>query len=140
MDSTNRKIVDLLREDSRKTIREIAEKIGSRPSTVHQRILKMSRDGMIEKFTVKLNDDMVGEDFTAFMFVKTTPSTDLGKGVLSDRCVKEVFGLTGEYDMLFKMKFPGVKEFNDFVLKFRKTQNVVSTLTMVATAKIKEEV
>ena len=53
--------------------------------------------------------------------------------------VKEAFGLTGEYDLLLKLKFNGIDEFNDFVLKFRKEQQIESTLTMVVTANIKEE-
>ena len=140
MDSEDRRILELLKEDSKRPVREIAEKLRMRPSTVHQRILKMVRDGVIERFTVKLDDERVGEDFIAFMFVKTSPSTRLGNDVLRDGHVKEVFGLTGEYDLLLKMKFRGVKEFNDFVLDFRKDQKVVSTLTMVATAKVKEDI
>ncbi len=140
MDSRDRQILDMLKKDSRTPSREISEKLGMRPTTVHQRILRMKADGVIEGFTIKLDDEKVGEDFIAFMFVKTSPSTKLGSSVLGNRHVKEVFGLTGEYDLLFKMKFRGVNEFNDFVLSFRKTQSVVSTLTMVATAKIKEEI
>ncbi len=140
MDQRDRKIIDILKKDCRSTSREIAEKLGMRPTTVHQRVLKLKKDGIIERFTVKLSDEKVGEDFVAFMFVKASPDTNIGRDVLSNRNVKEVFGLTGEYDMLFKMKFRGVSEFNEFVLSFRKNQKVVSTLTMVATANLKEEV
>lgn len=140
MDNKDRKILDLLREDCRSTSKEIAEKLSMRPTTVHQRIVKLKRDGVIEKFTVKLNDKKMGEEFTAFMFIKTNPSSEISHRVFGDTHVKEVFGLTGEYDMMMKMKFSDVKEFNDFILDFRRRENVVSTVTMVATAKIKEDI
>ncbi|MCD6495756.1 MAG: Lrp/AsnC family transcriptional regulator [Candidatus Aenigmarchaeota archaeon] len=140
MDNKDRKILDLLREDCRSTSKEIAEKLSMRPTTVHQRIVKLKRDGVIEKFTVKLNDKKMGEEFTAFMFIKTNPSSEISYRVFGDTHVKEVFGLTGEYDMMMKMKFSDVKEFNDFILDFRRRENVVSTVTMVATAKIKEDI
>ena len=40
---------------------------------------------------------------------------------------------------MLKLKFSDVAEFNDFIIKFRKEQAIVTTLTMVATANIKEE-
>ena len=51
-----------------------------------------------------------------------------------------IFGVTGEYDLLLKLKFKDVEEFNDFLIKFRKEQKGVrQTFTMVSTANIKEE-
>jgi DNA-binding Lrp family transcriptional regulator len=140
MDSKDRKILAALRQDASRTVREISRKTGVRPSTVHKRISRLKEDGVIERFTVKLNDEMAGEGFTAFMFVKTRPSTEIGPGVTDNPHVREVFGITGEHDLLMKMKFRDVSEFNDFVIEFRKKQKIESTLTMVATAKIKEDV
>ena len=49
--------------------------------------------------------------------------------------------MTGEYDVLAKLKFEDVEEFNNFLITFRKEmKGVEATLTMVATANIKEEV
>jgi len=49
-----------------------------------------------------------------------------------------VYGITGEYDLILKMKFKGINEFNDFVIKFRDKHKLGKTLTMVATIKIKD--
>jgi len=51
-----------------------------------------------------------------------------------------VFGITGEYDMMVKLKFKDVTEFNDFIINFRdENKEVRKTITMVATVKLKEE-
>ena len=47
--------------------------------------------------------------------------------------------LTDSTQLIIKLKFKDVAEFNDFIIKFRKEQQVETTLTMVATANIKEE-
>jgi len=60
--------------------------------------------------------------------------------VISNKQVKEIFGITGEYDILMKAKFKGVSEFNDFVLALRKLYNIKQTLSMVVTANIKEDI
>ena len=132
-------IIQVLKENSRLPIRDIAKKTKLRPSTVHQRILKLKERGVIERFTLKLNNKSVEEGFIVFMLIKTKPSALLDK-LIHDKHVKEFFGITGEYDLLLKLKFKDVDEFNDFVIKFRKEQAIQTTLTMVVTADIKEEI
>jgi DNA-binding Lrp family transcriptional regulator len=132
-------IINALKENSRSAIRDIAKQTKLRPSTVHQRILKLKERGVIEKFTIKLNNKAVGEGFIVFMLIKTKPSAMLEK-IIASRHVKEFFGVTGEYDLFLKLKFSDVEEFNDFIIKFRKEQAIQTTLTMVATAIVKEEI
>ncbi len=139
LDKKDLAIIDILKTDARLSIRDIAKKTNIRPSTVHQRITKLKKDGVIEKFTVKLNNSAVGEDFIVFMMIKTKPNVLLDNKIINNKHVKEVFGTTGEYDLLLKLKFKDVQEFNDFIIKFRKEQQIETTLTMVATANIKEE-
>ena len=139
-DGKDEKILDALKQNSREPIREISKKTRIRPSTVHQRIQKLIENNVIEKFTVKLNNKEVGENFIVFMLVKGSTTDYIGSKILHDRHVKEVFGITGEYDLLMKLKFRDVEEFHNFVLKFRKdNKDIQSTMTMVATANIKEE-
>ncbi len=140
MDKKDLMIIDALKENSRSSVREISKKTGVRPSTVHQRLARLQESGLIEKFTIKLNNDKTGENFIVWMFVKTKPMVKLPNKVLHDNRVREVFGITGEYDLLMKLKFRDVSEFNDFIINFRKEQQVEETHTMVATAVIKEEI
>ncbi|MBS3135469.1 Lrp/AsnC family transcriptional regulator [Candidatus Woesearchaeota archaeon] len=139
MDKKDSAIIGKLKEDSRLSVREIARGTGLRPSTVHQRIQKLRHERVIERFTVKLDNNKADEGFIVFMFVKTKPSVNLGTGILENPHVKEVFGITGEHDLLMKLKFKDVVEFNDYLLKFRKGEKVETTHTMVVTATIKEE-
>ena len=138
MDSKDEKIIEELKENSRESIRDIARKTNIRPSTVHQRILKLKKTGLIEKFTVKLDNKQAGENFIVFMFVST--EEEISKTIFKEKYVKEVFGITGEYDLLFKLKFKDVEEFNEYILNFRKKTGVKKTITMVATTTLKEEI
>lgn len=140
IDDKDSKIIEILRQNSREPIREISKKTKIRPSTVHQRIQKLVDNGVIEKFTIKLNNKAVGEKFIVFMLVKGTATEYIDNKVLNNKHVKEVFGITGEYDLIVKLKFKGIEEFHDFVLKFRKEKKEIqSTITMIVTANLKEE-
>ena len=139
MDNKDAKIVSILKDNCRLSIREISKKTQIRPSTVHQRIARLKKGNIIEKFTLKLSNKAIGENFIVFMLVKTKPATILGHNIVSNKYVKEILGVTGEYDVIMKLKFKDVEEFNNFVLSFRKEQKIESTLTMIATANVKEE-
>ena len=140
-DSKDNKIIEILKKNSREPIRNIAAKTKIRPSTVHQRIKKLIEKGIIEKFTIKLNNKSAGENFIVFMLVKGSTTEYIDSRFLGDRHAKEVFGVTGEYDMMIKLKFRSVEEFNQFVIDFRKgRKEIKSTLTMVVTANLKEEI
>ncbi len=141
MDAKDRLIIEQLRIDSHASIREIAKKTGIRPSTIHQRIQKLISRKTIEKFTVKVDDRAMGEEFVAFLLIKGTTQKYLNSRILTDERLKEVFGVTGEYDLLLKLKFRDVKEFNDYLIVFRQEHpEIQATLTMVGTAKLKEEI
>ena len=140
LDEKDHAIIGILKENSRSSIRDIAKQSNLRPSTVHERIKRLKQNKIIEKFTLKLNTKAIGENFVVFMLVLGKPTEYIGEDLIKQKCVKEVFGITGEYDLFFKLKFKDVEEFNDFILNFRKSnKNVSKTLTMVATANLKEE-
>ena len=140
LDNKEFRIIEILKENARESIKDIAKKTGMRPSTVHQRVRKLIEGKTIEKFTIKPSNKAIGENFIAFMLIKGTTSEYINNKFLGKKNVKEVFGVTGEYDVLAKLKFRDVEEFNEFLITFRKEmRGVEATLTMVATANIKEE-
>ncbi|MBN2111572.1 Lrp/AsnC family transcriptional regulator [Candidatus Woesearchaeota archaeon] len=138
LDSKDKKIIESLKQNSRQTVREIAKQTGIRPSTVHQRITRLKKEGVIEKFTVKLSNKAVGEDFIVFMSVST--KKDLPDAFFQNSHIKEVFGVTGEYDLMLKLKFTSIEEFNKFVIGLRKNREIEKTRTSVATITLKEEI
>ena len=137
LDDKDLAIINELKNNSRASIRNIAKETNIRPSTVHVRINQLIKKGIIEKFTLKLNNKAFGEDFIVFVLIKT--NEEIKKSVFNQKAVREVFGVTGEYDLMMKLKFKDIDEFNQFLLKFRKENNVFSTVTMVSTITLKEE-
>jgi DNA-binding Lrp family transcriptional regulator len=138
MDKKDMMILSELKKDSRQAVRDIARKTKLRPSTVHVRMRKLVKDGIIEKFTLKLDNKKSGENFIVFILVSTNkiiPDT-----FFRSHHIKEVFGITGEYDLILKCKFRDIEEFNGFVLDFRNYPQINKTLTMVATLSLKEEI
>ena len=125
LDKKDYSIINILKQNSRLAIRDIAKKSGVRPSTVHERIKKLVKDGVIERFTLKLNNKAMRENFIVFMLIKGGTTQYINDKITNSKCVKEVFGVTGEYDLMLKLKFREVEEFNKFLIRFRKEQKGV---------------
>ncbi len=136
LDAKDLKIISVLKDNARLPIRDIAKKTQLRPSTVHLRIQRLIKNNIIEKFTLKLNNEAVGEDFIVFMYVTT--SEDLPKTFFSNSHIKEAFGITGEYDLLLKLKFKDIAEFNNYIINLRKQKAITKTITNVVTTNLKE--
>ena len=137
LDSKDLKIIEILNQNSRLSIRDIAKKTQIRPSTVHQRIQRLIKNNIIERFTLKLSNKAINENFIVFMFITT--KTDLPDNFFQNKHIKEVFGVTGEYDLLLKLKFKDTEQFNNYIISLRKNKSITKTLTSIATITIKEE-
>ncbi|MBN2566625.1 Lrp/AsnC family transcriptional regulator [Candidatus Woesearchaeota archaeon] len=137
LDELDNRLIDALLADGRATVRDLAKRLGARPSTVHARMRRLLDAKVIDRFTCKLDNRAFGQDLIVFMLVSTV--RDLDAAALADRNIKEVYGITGEYDLLLKLKFPGIEEFNRFVISFRKNPAVRRTHTLVVTLPIREE-
>ena len=137
MDQKDKNILNLLRKNSRYSIREMASELGMRPSTVHVRMTKLQKDGIIEQFTIKTNDKAVDESFLVLLSIKG----DIHKenALLEEPCVKEVFHITGEYNTHMKLKFGNVESFNTYITKLRTSCPQLQIVSSVATQKVKEE-
>ena len=138
LDNKDYKIIEVLKQNSRISIRDLAKKNNLRPSTVHQRILRLKENNVIERFTLKLNNKEVGENFIVFMLIATEKEID--NKLFNNKHIKEVFGITGEYDLMLKLKFKDVEEFTDYIISFRKDSGIKKTLTMVSTITLKEDI
>ena len=140
LDEKDRAILEYLTKDARISVRKLGALTNIRPSTVHQRIRRMVNDQVIQSFTVKLNPEKTGEKLTVFMLVSGTLDRYLDDKFMKSRHIIEIHGITGEYDLLLKLRFRDMKQFNKFVIEFREkySKSISKTITMVQTVALKE--
>lgn len=70
IDSLDLKIINILHENSRLTFATIGRKIGLSPSAVRERIQKLEDKTIIEGYSLKVNNRLLGKDIEAFISVK----------------------------------------------------------------------
>jgi DNA-binding Lrp family transcriptional regulator len=100
----------------------------------------MISEGIIQGFRVKLDPEKLGENLTVFMLVAGSMDRYIDDRFVKNEHIEEVHGITGEYDLLLKLRFRDMKQFNRFVIDFREkySRTISKTITMVQTIGLKE--
>jgi len=141
MDSKDMKVLDELRQNSKQTTSQIGKKTGIPITTVHNRIRKLEKEGIITGYTVKVDHKKLGLNITAYILLTvnyTLPGGekvhqgDIAKKINSLPEVQEVSIVTGGTDIVLKVRTKDVDELNDFIInKLRELKGVDKTQTMV---------
>lgn len=146
-DEENLLILEILQNDCKKSLKEIAKEVGMPMSTVHEKIKRFEKLKLIKNYRAVLDDKKLGFDVTAFIMVATkytggekTFQRSIGEAVSSLPHVLETHTLSGEWDLIIKVKFRDVYELGKFVNEsIRTIPGIDKTMTMVSIDEIKED-
>jgi len=128
LDEKNKRILEMLIEDSRRPYHEIAEEVGLSESTVRKRVIKLQEEGVIEKFTIKICRE---EERCIYAFITLIPRNQselkllLRETQILPQC-EEVYFLAGECGILVKVNVPEINELDALIEIFRGRTDVKS--------------
>jgi len=144
LDENDRKILMLIQENARMTAKEIARKINSPITTVFAKIKRMEKEGIIKGYTAILDSKKLGKPVTAFIFASFSKSENVSQKQLVKEIAKmpevqEVHIITGDWDILIKVKEKDVESIGSFVVdNLRAFKGIDKTLTVLALESEKE--
>jgi DNA-binding Lrp family transcriptional regulator len=121
LDHVDIRILQLLQHDARITNKEIADKLGKSPTSIHDRIRKMEDGGIIERYVALLNRELVGKHLLAFTTVQLKEHSQAAlrgfeKEGIKFQEVMECYQLTGQFDFLLKIAIRDMNEYNAFLM------------------------
>ena len=145
-DDKDGEILEQLAKDSRQSTADISRKTGIPRMTVHERIKKLTKQGIIEQFTIKPNYSKLGKPVTAFILVAYAPGHKMAQETVAAKIAKipgvhEVHIIAGEWDMLLKARASSIEEMGTLVVrKIREVEGVNKTFTMPVFLTVSEQV
>jgi len=141
IDDIDLKILRMLQENARTPFSKIASSIGVSEATVHLRVQKLKRLGVIKGFRATIDSVKVGKGLTAIVLLKADPLKfkEVLKKVASIDDVYEVYDVTGEYYAVLKIRTNSRESLAKIIDKIGEIEGVTSTQTMVVLRTIKEE-
>lgn len=133
LDKTDKKLLQLLQIDTKKTTKELSLKLNLSVTAVYERIKKLEREGIIEKYVALLNKSKIDKNFVVFCHIKLLQHTkdfisQFEKQVKQLDEVLECFHVSGDYDYILKVCLKDMDEYRDFlVTKLTTLQHIGST-------------
>ncbi|MFI5448375.1 MAG: Lrp/AsnC family transcriptional regulator [Candidatus Bathyarchaeia archaeon] len=130
MDSIDNKILELLRQNSRTSNSDIAEKIGLTEGTVRNRIKRLVKTNVIKKFTIETRP--VQREAIVLIRTQARGSKETLRKIRKH--VDRLFETAGEYDVAAYVTADDLATINGIVDKLRTVEGINSTVTLLKIA------
>jgi DNA-binding Lrp family transcriptional regulator len=134
LDDIDRQIIELLRQDARRPISEIAGLVNLSSAPVKRRIDRLEQLGVIAGYTVVLNHSHLGSTVDAFVELRMTGNAGVDEVVATVTQIPEVcevFTVAGDPDALVRIRLENVDHLKDVVNALRRSGGVTGTKTLM---------
>lgn len=142
MDELDRRIIELLQQNSRMTSSDMSKEIHLSVPAIAERIRKLEQNGVIDQFTIKLNRQAVGQHCLVYIFVMIQGSEHIEsfrQMIIEAPEVLECNHIAGEYDYVLKVALPHVQALETFISTTLKSNRYVTrTNTVFILSTLKE--
>ena len=134
LDDIDHQVLELLRDDGRRTVADIAAHVNLSPAPVKRRIDRLQRLGVIAGYTVLLNHAKMGPTIDAFTELRFTGDGDIDEiiAVISRMPeVREVFTIAGDPDALVRIRVEDMEHLKRVVNALRRSGRITGTKTLM---------
>ncbi|MEL9969860.1 MAG: Lrp/AsnC family transcriptional regulator [Metallosphaera sp.] len=141
LDNVDKKILSILQKDARTPFSRLAKMLDLSESTIHMRVKRLVKEGVIKNFGIEIDLDRIGLNVLAFILIKAEPKKyeDILKKLVEMDEIYDIYDVTGEYYALLKVRVRSREELAKVLDYIGKLEGVSSTYTMVALRTIKEK-
>jgi Lrp/AsnC family leucine-responsive transcriptional regulator len=120
LDARNVKLLRLLRDDPRRSLSEMARRIGMSAPAVRERIQRLEEAGIIRGYRVELDARALGYPISAFVRVRPMPGKLAKIGELAERLpqVVECHRITGEDCFIMRVYLERLEDLDPLLDRF----------------------
>ena len=138
---TDKRILNILLENSRLSLRQIAKKAEVSVATVMHHINNLEKEKIIKGYTAKLNYEKIGYDVEVLIEIRISKGKlfEVEKKIASHPNVFAIYDITGTFDAAILARFPSRRLMDNFLKKIQTYDFVERTETKLILSTIKEE-
>ena len=120
LDDTDLRLLTLLQQNAKLTIKDLAEQLGMTTTPIFERIKRMERDGVIERYVALVNAEKVGRPLVVFCNVSMpdyTPENiaEFEETIRQMPDILDAYHLAGTIDYQLKVLTRDIKEYAQFL-------------------------
>ena len=143
LDSIDKQLLVLLQKDCKQTNKELSNKLNLSVTAIYERIKKLEKEGIINKYVALLKNEKIEKAFVAFCHIKSIQHTQeyvvkFEKEVANLSEVLECYHISGDYDYLLKVIVRDMEAFREFMVnKLTNINHIGSTHSMFVISEVK---
>ena len=138
MDEIDDAILRELQKDGRKSMAELGSMLGIAPSTVFKRIEKLKKAGIIERFTIVINENTL----IVFLNIRVQPEakSDVEEFMRDIPAVLDLYEVLEPGDFFARVRVQNISELKrDILVPLSSLPGVRDIQTIISVRKIKEQ-
>ncbi len=122
IDDIDKKILKILQADASRNVKEIASDLNMTKTPIYERIKRMEKEGIIEKYVVMVNRKKVSSSIIVFLsgsldVKKFDEINDFYEAIDKIPEIMECYLMGGDTDFMMKLICPGLDTYHDFFAK-----------------------
>jgi DNA-binding Lrp family transcriptional regulator len=129
LDDIDKNIIRILQDDARTSYREIQDRLGISIGTIHNRISKLRDSGVVEGYTLRLNNEKLGYKLT--FLIRVNIDGKHTEEILDDlKTVPEVCSIlhtTGEQSAALICRFKNSEDVHNFIRELNQKEFITRT-------------
>jgi DNA-binding Lrp family transcriptional regulator len=131
IDKIDEMIINILRENSRRTNVDIGNSVGLSEGAVRNRIQALIESEVIRKFTIEVTPSIRVRALTMISVSPSIPTLEISKEVEQLSGIDRIYEVTGEYDIVTVVSSSNIEGINQCIEYIRKIDGVVKTNTVI---------
>ncbi len=134
LDESDKKIIDALIAQPDLNFTQLAEKLKIPKTTVHNKFKKLEEEKIITK-SVKVDRNFLYGDIIVFILIQIVGADqkDVLNQLMSFKEVEEAAIVTGENDMILRLRLENIYQLNTFILEnLRRIKGIANSTSMIS--------
>lgn len=131
LDSVDEKILSMLKENARMPYVEMAGRLGLSEAAVRRRVKKLVSSGVIKRFTIETEVSKNARAITLVSVESDKPTSSVATAIKNVPGVKQVYEITGQYDIAVFIEGDSIADVNSTIDKIRGMGGIAGTNTVI---------
>jgi DNA-binding Lrp family transcriptional regulator len=122
LDLIDRGILEALKKNSKITVKSLSEKLKLSTTPIFERIKKMEKAGVIESYTIKVNEELIGNRLVAFAHISLLNHSkkyfhELENNLNEISDIVECHAVSGNTDFIVKILVEDMDDYKNFIME-----------------------
>jgi DNA-binding Lrp family transcriptional regulator len=132
LDKKDFALIEALQQNASRRLEDLAKLVHLAPSSVHDRLRRLEKAGIIHQWTIKIDAPALGLGVLAFVGIRATkPCSELVAALGAIPAIEECHSVAGELSMILKVRVASTPALLELSERLREIPGVEQTQTTI---------